>query len=254
MERGPHRTPLCLAVPAAVRELLSQKPVGESIARLAEVAAQRENTTVDAGLGFTFEEWRIPELWAPRDSVAHEANHLPHALALRVNSHVSQEHQGVQVGPPMPGRDAVAPVAVRPLLAKKLRAPSLGGNARPLGGHHFSRLMHDVPHDLPPDRRVGIEQPLHGRWLHQSLRGNHCSAVGRCFTVPLRSGGRLPDRMHDQRNHARHHSDRQQHQRTQHRPLDREPLVLAELHPAQPHEEVGARHQRTEQVYRLSHQ
>jgi len=47
---------LRLAVPAAVRELFTQQSVDESIARLAEVGAERDDAAVDARLNLTLEE------------------------------------------------------------------------------------------------------------------------------------------------------------------------------------------------------
>ena len=94
------------------------------------------------------------------------ATAAPRGLALRLQPEVPQEQQREQVGPPARPGDVVAPVAVRPLLAEELRAPSFEGHARPRGGHDLGRLVEEVPHHLPADRRIRIEQPrrdVHGR-------------------------------------------------------------------------------------------
>ena len=94
------RAPLGLAVPAAVLELLAEEPIEQPIAGLAEVAAQRQNPSVDAGLDLALEERRVTEFRPPGDLVADEAHRRPSSLARRVKPQVPQEQQGVQGGRP----------------------------------------------------------------------------------------------------------------------------------------------------------
>jgi hypothetical protein len=63
-------------------------------------------------------------------------------------------------------------VTGRRLAGEKLRSPTLGCNARPLGSNFIGGRIGEVPHDLPADRRIGIEEPfeLRGRGL--------CNRVG----------------------------------------------------------------------------
>ena len=159
VERGAHGAPLRLAVPAAVLELLAEEPVEQPIAGLAEVAAKRQNPTVDAGLDLALEERRVTEFRPPGDLVADEAHRPPRSLARRVQPQVPQEQQGVQVGPPLRCGDAITPLAVRPLKVEEPGAPTFRGNPRPLGGDDLVGLVGEVAHDLPTDRRVRIEQP-----------------------------------------------------------------------------------------------
>src|SRR2546422_1906310 len=50
VKRRAYRAPLCLAVPAAIRELFAQQSIDESIAALAEIGAERDDAAVDARL------------------------------------------------------------------------------------------------------------------------------------------------------------------------------------------------------------
>jgi hypothetical protein len=154
MERGAHGAPLGLAVPAAIRELLAQQPVDQPIAGLAEVAAQREDATVDAGLDLALEERRVTEFRPPGDPVADEAHRPPCLLVRRIEPQGPQEQQGVQVGSPLRCGNAVTPIAVRPLLAEELGAPPFRGHPRSLGGHDLRRRIGKVPRELPANRGV----------------------------------------------------------------------------------------------------
>src|SRR5256885_4178198 len=69
-----------VAVPAAVAQLLLKQPVGETIARRAEIRADRQHPSVDAGLDLAFEEWRVAELLAPVAPVAHVDDGPPHPV------------------------------------------------------------------------------------------------------------------------------------------------------------------------------
>src|SRR5262249_7520574 len=152
-----------LAVPAAVRELLGQQPVDQPIAGLAEVATERQRAAVDAGLDLALEERRVAEFRAPGDPIADEPHGSPRTLAGRAAAQAAQEQQRVQVGTPARSSDAIAPGPVRPLLAEKPRAPPFRGDPRSLRGDGRARLTCEVPHDLPANPGIRIEQPLHDR-------------------------------------------------------------------------------------------
>src|SRR6185369_12415897 len=84
-----------------------------------------------------------------------------------VETQAAQEQQREQVGAPVRRGDAVTPLAVGPLLVEELGAPAFRRDPRALGSHSLGRLVAEVPHDLPADRRIGIEQPLsYHRWAH----------------------------------------------------------------------------------------
>ena len=94
--------------------------------------------------------------------VAHEADRSADFLARRIRAQIPQQRQGVGGGHPAVLL-VVAPVAVGRLKAEELGAPTLRGDARPLGGDGLVGLIGEVAHDLPADRRIRIEQPLHDR-------------------------------------------------------------------------------------------
>jgi hypothetical protein len=53
------------------------------------------------------------------------------------------------------------------LAGEKLGSPTFGGDARPLGCDRPGRFTREVPHDLPTDGRVRIEEPF-------NVRGSGC--------------------------------------------------------------------------------
>src|SRR5215470_8523713 len=115
VERGAHGASLCLAVPAAVFELLAEEPVHQPSARFAEVRAERQRAAVDARLDLALEEGRVAELRPPGDLVANEAHGFARALAPGIDPHLPQEQQGVQCRCPLRVGYAVTPLPVRPL-------------------------------------------------------------------------------------------------------------------------------------------
>ena len=81
-------------------------------------------------------------------------------LALGIEPEPAQELQDVErVGPVLRPRPA-GPQAVRRLEREQPGAPALGRDPRPLGGDDVGRLVRQVAHDLPADRRIGVEQPV----------------------------------------------------------------------------------------------
>src|SRR6266852_6364066 len=63
-----------------------------------------------------------------------------------------------------------APVAGRRLEGEKLGSPAFGCDARPLGCNRVGGFTGEVPHDLPTDGRVRIEEPF-------EVRGSGCVIV-----------------------------------------------------------------------------
>jgi len=59
--------------------------------------------------------------------------------------------------------EAPAPVASRRLEGEKLGSPAFGCDARPLGCNRVGGFTSEVPHDLPTDGRVRIEEPFEVR-------------------------------------------------------------------------------------------
>jgi hypothetical protein len=62
--------------------------------------------------------------------------------------------------PPKWPRDAVAPPAVGALFIEHSRAPSFRGDAGLLGGNEIHGRIGEIAHHMPPDRRIGIEEPV----------------------------------------------------------------------------------------------
>src|SRR5262249_25407916 len=160
VERGAHGAALGLAVPAAVGELLTGEPLEETMARLAEVAAERDGRAVDAGLHLAVEEGRVPVPRPPRHPLADALDRRARGGARGVDAELPQELQGVQRRLPRPR--TLAPATVRELAPEELRSPALGGDPRALGGDALRGLAGEVAHHLPADRRIRVEQPLHG--------------------------------------------------------------------------------------------
>ena len=80
-------------------------------------------------------------------------------VARRVQTHVSQQEQGPK-GDPLGIGFRATPVAIRPLESKQLRAPSLHGHLRALGGDDIVGRIGQVAQHLPADRRIGVQQPV----------------------------------------------------------------------------------------------
>ena len=59
------------------------------------------------------------------------------------------------------GSTSLPHLTVRVLECEQPCSPALAGDLRPLRGDGLGRFASEIPHHLPPDRRVGIEQPLH---------------------------------------------------------------------------------------------
>src|SRR5712692_6549704 len=82
-DRGVERGPLArrsVAVPAAVFQLLTEKPVDEPVACFAEVRATGENPPVDTGFHLALEEGRIVVIGAPGALVPDQADRIPGLL------------------------------------------------------------------------------------------------------------------------------------------------------------------------------
>src|SRR5262249_31136370 len=95
-------------------------------------------------------------------------DHSPSLAAGRIEPEVLQDHETVE------GYEILlwlpAPVPGRRLARKKLGSPAFACDARPLGRNHVAGFTGEVPHDLPTDSRVRIEEPF-------ELRGAGCVIV-----------------------------------------------------------------------------
>src|SRR5262245_27781359 len=85
VERRPRRAVRCLAIPAAVGQLLAEQPVDDALDVLSEVRAGRRHLPVDAGFDLAGEEGIVITLpraaTLPGHAVADEANSAARLLA-----------------------------------------------------------------------------------------------------------------------------------------------------------------------------
>src|SRR5258707_310155 len=175
VERG-SLTARGVAVPAAVAQLLLKQTVGETIACLAEIRADPKHPPVDAGLDLAFEERRVAELLPTGAAVAHVVDGRSHPIARRVDTEISQQLERVLGGDPGARYERrAAPMAVRSLKVQQPSPPTLGGHTRSLTRNGRVRLGDQVAHDLPPNRRIRIEQPLDDAHPHTLVLGQAIS-------------------------------------------------------------------------------
>src|SRR5208282_2072613 len=145
------------AVPAAIFELLAQELLGQCVVRLLEIRTDAEDSAVDAGLRFAVKVRPVVE------PVEHEAlvdavDHPASLLAGGVETEVLQDDE-TEEGNKVPLRPTT-PMPGKRLACEKLSSPAFGCDARPLGCNRVGDFISKVPHDLPTDGRVRIEEPL----------------------------------------------------------------------------------------------
>ena len=161
----------CFAVPAAIFELLAQELLGQCVVRFFEIRADAEDSAVDAGLRFAVKERPVVEP-LKHEPLVDAVDHFASLLAGGVETEVHQDDESVEgnqqapvllrhIGSP-PAR-ARAPVAGGRLAGEKLGSPAFGCDARPLGCNRVGGGTGKVPHDLPTDGRVRIEEPFEVR-------------------------------------------------------------------------------------------
>ena len=131
-------------------------------------AADAENSAVDAGLRFAVKERPVVERLED-EPLVDAVDHVASLLAGGVETEVLQDDETPE-GNKVPL--TAGPVAVRRLAGEKLGSPAFGCDARPLGCNRLGRFIGEVPHHLPADGRVGIEEPF-------DVRGPGCVIVRR---------------------------------------------------------------------------
>jgi len=162
----------CFAVPAAIFELLAQELIGQCIVRFFEIRADGQDSPVDAGLRFTVKERPVVKRLKDEplvDPVDHFAGLLAGGVETEVHQHgksVEGNQQASVLLPHIVSRPAwaAAPVADRRLAGEKLSSPAFGCDARLFGCDRIGGFICQVPHDLPTDSRVRIEEPFEVRW------------------------------------------------------------------------------------------
>src|SRR5206468_9055503 len=146
------------------------------VVRFLEIRTDAENSAVDAGLRFAVQERPVIERLKHEpfvDAVDHSAS----LLAGGIETEVLQDDETPE-GNKIPLRPA-APVAGRRLAGEKLGSPAFGRDARPLGCNRVGGFTGKVPHDLPTDGRVRIEEPF-------DVRGPGCVIVQAHWSVIAR--------------------------------------------------------------------
>ena len=168
----------CFAVPASILELLAQELIGQCVVRFFEIRADGQDSAVDAGLRFAVKERPVVKP-LKHQPLVDAVDHFARLLAGGVETEVHQGDETVEgnkqapvllrqiVSPPA---RALAPVTGRRLIGEKLGSPAFGCNARPLGCNRFGGVTGKIPHDLPTDGGVRIEEPL-------EVRGPGCVIV-----------------------------------------------------------------------------
>src|SRR5258707_11198312 len=149
-----------------------KQSVGETIAGLAEVRTDRKDPSVDTGLDLAFEERRVAELLAPGAAVAHLVDGPSHPIARRVHTEIPQQLERVLGGDPgVLYERRAAPMAIGSLKVQQTSPPTLRGDMRSLTRNGRVRLGDQIPHDLPPNRRIRVEQPIDDAHMHILVSG-----------------------------------------------------------------------------------
>jgi hypothetical protein len=105
----------------------------------------------------------MPPNPVPGHAVADEAHRAACLVARGIETEVPQQHQDMhgEVPPPVPRCTAPRPVGV--LEGEQPRARALGGNPCALRRDLLRGRIGQVPHHLPADRQVRVEQPPYDR-------------------------------------------------------------------------------------------
>ena len=105
------------------------------------------------------------------DAVDHSAR----LFTPRIETKVLQNDKTVE-GNQVPFRPA-SPMSARTLTRETLSSPAFCCHARTLGGNCLRRVTVDVPHNLPPNAGVRIEEPFNLRGVAQVRVSAHCSLI-----------------------------------------------------------------------------
>src|SRR5262249_18481569 len=104
--------------------------------------------------------WVPPGAVAPRDVPADPLDGRPAFFAVGVETEPAEELQDVERVRVVLRERVARPEAARRLEREQPSASALGRDARPLGRDGPGRVVGDLPHDLPADGGIGIEQPI----------------------------------------------------------------------------------------------
>ena len=175
----------CFAVPAAIVELLAQELIGQCVVRFFEIRANGEDSAVNAGLRFAVKEGPVVEP-LKHEPLVDAVDHFASLLAGGIETEVHQDDETVEgnkqaslrlrqiVSPPAGGP---APRASRRLEGEKVGSPAFGSDTRSLGCNRVGGFSGEIPHDLPTDGRVRIEEPFEVRGPGRVIVRAHCSLI-----------------------------------------------------------------------------
>jgi hypothetical protein len=175
----------CFAVPAAIFELLAQESRGQCLVRFLEIRADGENSAIDAGLRFAVKERPVVE-GLKHQPLVDAVDHFTSLPAGGVETEVLQDDKRVEGNQQArvllwqivsAHRGAHPPVAGRRLEREKSGSPAFSCDARPLGRDRLGDFAGEIPHDLPADGRIGIEEPFEVRGPGRIVMQAHRSIV-----------------------------------------------------------------------------
>jgi hypothetical protein len=158
-----------LAVPAAIGQLLAEQSVYEIADVLPEVRPGRSHLPVDArfylagekAIAFALTRTRT----LPRHVIADAAECQSRLGARGIETEESKQPQDVHRGVPTVVPSGTTPPAVGCLQREQMRGPALDSSLSALGSDFVRRRIGQVPHHLPANRGIGIEQPAQHRSL-----------------------------------------------------------------------------------------
>jgi hypothetical protein len=151
-------------VPTTIWQLLGEQPVDDTPDVLAEIGAHSRDLPVDARLSLAFKEavavafLRATAL--PAHPVADEVHGPAGFVARRVETELAQQHKGVHRRVPAVVPCRAAPTTIITLERKQALPQALSGDAGALGSDFRRSRTGQIPHHLPADRSVRIEQPI----------------------------------------------------------------------------------------------
>src|ERR1700688_2192205 len=150
------------AVPATIFELLAQQLIRQRVVRLFEIRADGENSAVDAELSFAVKKRPVVERFK-QEPVVDAVDHFAGLFVGGVEAEIHQDDKTVERNEQASIFIRSAPVTGTRLASKKLGSPAFSSDARALGRNRVGGFIGEVPHYLPADRRIGIEEPFEVR-------------------------------------------------------------------------------------------
>ena len=127
--------------------------------RFFEIGADGKDSAVDAGLRFAMKERPVVER-LKYELLVDAADYFAGLLAGGVEAEVHQDDETVERNEQSSVFIRPTPVAGARLESEKLRSPAFGFNARALGCNSVGRFLGEVPHDLPANSWIRIEEPF----------------------------------------------------------------------------------------------